>query len=113
MKILRDDQYESLITAAAQGSAIGFMAGLVEKLAEQVRAHDKWAKDYNVTVEARNQEVLERSRKQGEAHEVWLKGQIEAVTSVVEMFQQMRDKLEDIHVVLCQPKPAKKRKRAA
>jgi hypothetical protein len=68
----------------------------VNLLADEIRAHDKWAKDYNVTVERRNEEVLERSRKQGEDHEKWLKNQIENVTAVVGMFVRMEQSIEQL-----------------
>jgi hypothetical protein len=79
----------------------------VNLLADEIRAHDNWAKDYNVTVEARNAEVTARSQKMGEEYDAWRKQQLDAVVSVMELFHKMRDQLEDIHVTLCQPKGAK------
>lgn len=83
------------------------------ELANEVRAHDKWAKDYNVTVETRNAEVLARSRQHGEEYDKWRQQQLDAVVSVIELFQRMEKKLDCLQgkELLSQFKAKPKRRR--
>ena len=75
-----------------------------------VIAHDKWCKDYNATVEARNAEVSALHKKAAAEHEEWKSNQMQAVRYVLRIFDEMNAKM-DAAIAVRKPKPAKQQRR--
>lgn len=65
------------------------LTGALNLLAKQVADHDKWARDYNVTVEARNQKV-------SEAMAAWKLQQEDSIQAMAQIFEQFIAKLDAI-----------------
>lgn len=80
----------------------GVLCERLDALANVIVAHDLWAKEYNVTVEARNKRVSELG-------EEWQNTQRQSVEAFAKLFEGLLEKLDAIHAAL--PKPGAKRRR--
>ena len=81
------------------GEAIAKLLRSHAALEKVVLDHDKWAKDYNVTVEARNAKALKQMTE-------WRAEQEKAVTGLCNLLERY---LLDLHALVAAKKPASKR----